>query len=67
VADDNGTTPNPAPPEDTSSADPAVPTSERLMGLVGLAFAIGLALIAIDLMTGGGLARFVPAREPGDG
>lgn len=65
MADDNGTTPSPSPPEDTGTAEP-VPTSERLMGLIGLAVAIGLAVIALDLLTGGGLTRLIPAREPGN-
>jgi len=63
--DHNGTAPTPPATEDAPAA--GVPASERLMGLFGLAVAIGIALIAIDLMTGGALARLVPTREPGEG
>jgi hypothetical protein len=31
----------------------AVPASERMMGLFGLAFALGIGLIGLDLLTGG--------------
>jgi hypothetical protein len=64
MADDNGTTPGP-PPADPAAAE-AVPMSEMLMGVFGLAVAIGIAFIAIDLMTGGGISRIFPVREATD-
>jgi hypothetical protein len=33
-----------------------IPVSERVMGVVGLLFAVGIAAVAIDLMTGGWLS-----------
>jgi hypothetical protein len=33
-----------------------VPVSERIMGAIGFLFAVGIALVAIDLMTGGMLS-----------
>jgi hypothetical protein len=64
MADDNGAAPTP-PPAEPAAAE-TVPVSERLMGVFGLAVAIGIALIAIDLMTGGGISRIFPVREPSD-
>lgn len=56
----NGTAPLPtpeAPCEDCASG------SERFMGALGIAAAIGLAFIGIDLVTGGALSRALfPAR-----
>jgi hypothetical protein len=40
------------------------------MGVIGLAFAIGLALIGLDLITGGAVARLLGAngeRDAGSG
>lgn len=45
------------PAPDDSPAGEVTSIAERLMGVVGLAFAIGLALIGLDLMTGGAVAR----------
>lgn len=41
-----------------AAADDAetIPVSERVMGVVGLLFAVGIAAVAIDLMTGGWLS-----------
>lgn len=46
--------------------------TERVMGLIGLAFAAGLALVAIDLLSGGAVSRlaaglFARAEGAGDG
>ena len=48
----NGTAP-------AADADETIPASERVMGAVGLAFAIGIALVALDLLTGGWLSALV--------
>lgn len=60
----NGTAPAPpAPPEQAGT-----PVSERLMGLFGIAVAVGIALVGFDLLTGGVLSRAVAqAREGGEG
>lgn len=63
MADVNGT----APPAETGSetegeAAESVPVSERLMGLFGLAVAVGIGLIGLDLMTGGALSRAIGQR-----
>lgn len=66
MADDsNGAAPTPPPADETST--PAATVSERMMGLFGLAVALGIALIALDLITGGKLAALVPVRDTGDG
>ena len=62
MAEENGKTPAPAEPDEAET----VPASERLMGLFGLAVAIGIALIAVDLITGGAVSRLLPAREASD-
>lgn len=49
----NGQGPAPAPEECKECAT----ASERVMGIAGLLFAVGLAAIAIDLITGGALSR----------
>ena len=55
TAEHNGTViTEPAEPE-------AGPLSERLLGIFGLAFAIGIGLIGIDLVTGGALSRLFTA------
>lgn len=61
MADENGKTP--AAPEPETAADP-VPASERLMGLFGLAVAIAIGAIALDLATGGALARLAAGLFP---
>lgn len=61
MADENGKTPTPPPAEAEAET---VPASERLMGLFGLAVAIGIALIAVDLITGGAVSRLLPVRAP---
>lgn len=60
MADDNGSTPAPEP---ETAADP-VPASERLMGLFGLAVAIAIGMIALDLATGGAVARLAAGIFP---
>lgn len=55
------------PPEPGPAAEPGITVGERLMGVIGLAFAIGLALIGLDLITGGAVARILGARgDDGD-
>lgn len=67
MADDNGT--NPAKADDGPIAGPDIPASERIMGAFGLIVAIGLFAIALDLMTGGAVARLFarPESGPDDG
>ena len=64
----NGQAPGPSP--DGESGPPPVSTAERLMGVIGIAFAIGLLLIGVDLATGGAvsqvLARITPAGGDGE-
>jgi hypothetical protein len=67
AAASNGQGPAPAatggPCEDCATA------SERVMGIIGLLLAIGLAAIAIDLVSGGAVSRFAAglfARAEGD-
>ena len=52
---------------DPGQAEP-VPASERMMGLFGLAFALGIGLIGLDLLTGGKVlgALAVLARGPAE-
>lgn len=64
MADENGT-PAAAPPTPEVAAVEAVPVAERLMGLFGVAVAIGIGLIGLDLMTGGGVSRLF-GRGAGD-
>lgn len=59
-----------APPPPDAPAAEQTSMGERIMGVIGLAFAIGLALIGLDLITGGAVARLLGAgSEPdaGDG
>lgn len=53
MTDVNGQTP------EAAEQDPpaAVPVSERLMGAFGLAVAVGIGLIALDLLSGGAVSR----------
>ena len=65
MADENGKPSTGTEP----AAEPAAESSglsERLMGLFGLAVAIGLALIAIDLIWPGSVSKVIPARETDD-
>lgn len=58
-------TPGPAAAEECVDCTPA---SERLMGALGLLFAVALGVIALDLLTGGKLAALLPAGDgSGDG
>ncbi len=59
----NGSPPAPAPP---AEAPGGVPMSERMMGVFGLAVALGIALIAFDLLSGGAVSRLI-GRPPEDG
>ena len=52
AADMNGQGPPPA-----AGDGEAVTRSERVMGLVGIAFAVGLLMIGVDLATGGAVSR----------
>lgn len=49
----NGTQQPQAPPEAVPCEDCAATTGERLMGAVALAIAVAVALMAIDLISGG--------------
>jgi len=62
MADENGT--NPATQADTPET---VPVSDRLIGAIGLVIALGLAAIALDLLTGGAIARLFAFPAEGDG
>lgn len=52
---------NGAQPEQDAAPPAGVPASERLMGLFGIAFAAGIALIGLDLLTGGKVAALLGA------
>lgn len=52
----NGTPPLAGDPA-AAPAEEAVSFGERAMGVIGIAFAIGLLAIGIDLATGGALSR----------
>jgi hypothetical protein len=56
-----------APQAEPVQGEP-VPASERMMGLFGLAFALGIGLIGLDLLTGGKVlgALAVLARGPAE-
>lgn len=45
-----------APAQEEAPGEPA-PAGERIVGIIGLAFALGLAAIAVDLLTGGAVSR----------
>lgn len=64
MAEENGSPPASASADDTAAEQ--VPTSDRLMGLFGLAVALLIGAIAIDLITGGAVSRLLPARAAGD-
>jgi hypothetical protein len=53
MADENGTSANAAPAEPVPADPAAVPVSERLMGLIGMAVAVTILAIGLDLATGG--------------
>lgn len=53
----NGSTPAAAPAATEEGCVDCATSSERVMGVVGLVFAVGLAAIAFDLLTGGALSR----------
>lgn len=46
-----------APAADEEDATAVTTIGERLMGVIGIAFAAGLLLIGLDLMTGGAVGR----------
>lgn len=58
-------------PNHSAPAAPAgpapVPVQDRALGVAGVLFAVGLALIGADLLTGGALSRMLRARGEGDG
>jgi hypothetical protein len=54
------------PPSGEQPAEQPTTAGERIMGVIGLAFAIGLALIGLDLITGGAVARLLGAKGEGD-
>lgn len=63
MSEANGHSPAPPPAAtEPQSAD----TSERMMGIFGLAVALGIGLIAVDLLTGGALSRMVGRPAEGD-
>jgi hypothetical protein len=49
-----------------AAAEP-VPASERWMGLFGIAFALGIGLIGLDLLTGGRVLGLLGAGRGPDG
>jgi hypothetical protein len=50
------------------ASDEAATASERVMGLLGIAAAVGLLFIGIDLVSGGALSRALFGKgEDGDG
>jgi hypothetical protein len=49
-------------PDDSTGQAPAT-ASERVMGVIGIAFAVGLLLIGLDLATGGAVSRLFGARD----
>ena len=61
TAEHNGTA---APAE---AVEEESPLSERLLGIFGLAFGLGILLIGVDLVSGGALSRlFTPGGSDGD-
>ena len=61
AADLNGTAPGTT--DDSAGPAPAATASERVMGVIGIAFAVGLLLIGLDLATGGAISRLLGARD----
>lgn len=59
----NGTAPGAPPPPDAGLLGdlPARTTGELIMGLIGVAFAVGLLAIGLDLVTGGAVSRMFGA------
>jgi len=55
-----------APADDTPGQAPAT-ASERVMGVIGIAFAVGLLLIGLDLATGGAISRLFGASDDSTG
>jgi len=58
----NGQAPG-ATTSDDSTAPGGATASERVMGVIGIAFAVGLLLIGLDLATGGAVSRLFGARD----
>lgn len=58
----NGAVPGAAPPPDNGEG--RATAGETLMGLLGIAFAVGLLAIGLDLVTGGAVSRLFGATEP---
>jgi hypothetical protein len=57
----NGTAPAPPASEDAPCLDCAT-NGEKLLAVLAIAFAVGLALMGIDMFTGGKLSGMVPER-----
>lgn len=53
----------PAADTDDSTGPQPATASERVMGIIGIAFAVGLLLIGLDLATGGYVSRLFGARD----
>ncbi len=60
MSETNGAQPT-APPAEPATGGAA----EKMMGLFGLAVAIGIAVIAIDLLSGGAVSRLLGRPETG--
>lgn len=58
----NGTAPAAGTDDDSTGRVPAT-ASERVMGVIGIAFAVGLLLIGLDLATGGAVSRLFGASD----
>lgn len=49
-----------------NDSPPAATASERVMGVIGIAFAVGLLLIGLDLATGGAVSRLLGGTQDAD-
>ncbi len=54
-----------AEPAQSETPAEGTPVGERLMGLFGLAVAIGIGLIAVDLLSGGAVSRLLARPQEG--
>ena len=64
MTDENGKTPAP-PPADVGEVE-KTPATDVVMGIIGLAVALLLAGIALDLITGGAVSRLLPVKDSSD-
>lgn len=55
-----------APGASENDTDPGATASERVMGVIGIAFAVGLLLIGLDLATGGAISRLLGGKQDDD-